>query len=258
MDLKNLLKKEYIIGLDIGSSSVKMAEFASRDDGLHLVRTDLKEIPQAHDEESREKETLSALKGVLKGVDLRRSRVAAGINCPKTAIKIVRVPYMPKSELGEGIRLEAKSYFPFPIDDAVLDFEIFGETVEKGARLYDVAVAVSPRGTVNKYLSLLEKAGVKPTALVPPPIALYRLCSELYSKEKKTVCFIELGGAASELVICRGEALIFSRKIPVTGNDFTTAMTGALASERGRMELSLEEAENIKKKQAYPLRQNQR
>lgn len=246
MDIKGIFKKDYIIGLDIGTSSVKIVQFAKKEDGLYLIKADLKEIKE-------EKDVIPALKDLSRGIDLKKSEVIVTINCSKTAIKIVKAPYMPKSELRDGISLEAKNYFLFPIDDSLLDYEILGDTVEKGARKYEVAVAVSPKATIDKYLSLLAKAGIKPDSFVPIPYAMQKLAERLYGVDRKdTTAVVIIGKFHAELVIFKGKDLVFSRKIPVAGEDFTKAMTGVLVSERGKTELSLGEAEKIKKDVGIP------
>ncbi len=252
MRLKNLFKKEYIIGLDIGSSSVKIARFQSKTDGLHLVRAELKEIGYAADEETREKELLQALKYLLKGVDIKRSRVIVAINCPGTAVKKIVAPYMPKSELKRGIILEAKNYFTFFVDDSYIDFEVLGDIVEGGVRKYEVLVAVSPAKTVDRYLGLLRKAGVRPSSFVPYPYVLKKLAGQFYSGDDRVRYFLMIGRSDSELVALKGGALAFSRKIPVTGDDFTSALTDVLASDRGRTELTREEAERVKRGVGIP------
>ncbi|MDP3804347.1 MAG: pilus assembly protein PilM [Candidatus Omnitrophota bacterium] len=262
MDLKNIFKKEYIIGLDIGSSSVKIAQFQSREDGLHLVKAELKDINYTDDGDAREKETLSALRHLLRGVDIKKSKIIVAINCPETAVKKVTAPYMPKSELRQGIILEAKSYFPFPIEDSFLDFEILGDIVEKGVRKYEVLVAVSPKKTAENYLSLLGKAGIKPSSFVPHPYVFQKLAGQFHfsarggsaygGKEDQVRYFLIIGRSNSELIVLKGDNLVFSRKIPVTGNDFTKAMTGVLVSDRGKTELSMEDAEKIKREIGIP------
>ncbi len=247
-----VFKKDYIVGLDIGSSSIKLAQFIKKDSNLHLVKACLEEIAYTGDEASREKEILAILKKLLRGIDIKKSNFIVGINCPKTAIRRVTAPYMPKGELRDGIRLEAKNYFPFPIDEALLDFEILGDVVEKGVKKYQMVVATTPRKTVDEYLSLLKKAGIKPISFVPIPYTLQKLAQALYSKEDKTNCLIETGNHYTELVIFKGRNLLFSRKIPVAGGDFTKAMTEILVSDRGRTELSLEEAETIKREVGIP------
>ncbi len=257
MDFKNLFKKEYVIGLDIGSSSVKIAQFQSREDGLHLMKTDLKEIKIYDNEAENENEILSALRYLLKGVDIKRSKIIVNINCPHTAIKKVQAPYMPKTELKEGIKLEVKNYFPFAVDESLLDFEILGDIVEKGVRKYEVLVAVSPQKTVEKHLSLLGKAGMKPASLICTSYALQKIAERLHSsdsggKEDEARCFIDMGELYTELIIVKGKHLMFSRKIPVAGGDFTKAMTGTLVSDRGKTQLSIDEAEKIKKDVGLP------
>lgn len=243
----HFLKKEYLIGLDIGSSSIKLVQFIEKEDGLHLVKADLKEIKQSDDDSLNESEIISALKGLFRGIDVKKSKIIANINCPQTAMNKITTPYIPRLELRQGIILEAKNYFPFPVDQSRLDFEILGDVVEKGVRKYEVIVAVSPKKTVDKYLSLLEKAGLKPDAFVSSGYALQKIAQEtLSTKEGQIKCLVDIGKSHTELIICKGGYLLFSRKIPVVGNDFTKAMTGALVSDRGKIKLSLAGAEKIK------------
>jgi type IV pilus assembly protein PilM len=252
MDLKSFIKKEYVIGLDIGSSSVKMARFQSREDGLHLVKAELKDIVYSDNAETHDKETLSALRHLLKGVDIKKSKIVVAINCPQTAVKKIVTPYMPKSELRQAIKLEAKNYFSFSMEDSFVDFEILGDIVERGARKYEVIVAVSSRKTVGRYLSILQKAGIKPSSFVPYPYILKRLARQLPFKENQAYYVLIIGRSSSELMVLKGKDLVFSRKVPVTGNDFTKAMTGVLVSGMGKIELSMAEAEKIKREVGIP------
>ena len=250
--LKAMFKKDYIVGLDIGSSSIKLAQFLKTPDGLHLVRADLKEASYTNDDAVREKELQELLKKMLRKVDLKNSHFIATIDCARTAIKKVMTPYMPKGELRDAIRLAAKNYFPFSIDEALIDFQILGEVVDKGIKKYQVLVATSPKKTINRGLSLLGGVGVKPSAFIVVPCAIQRLMHGAYSQEKEGICFLDIGMHYTELVIFKGKDLVFSRKIPVAGDDITREMTGVLVSDRGKTELSLEDAEKIKREVGIP------
>jgi len=127
-------------------------------DGLHLVKADLKELGPSDDPARREEEVAGAIRFLLRGINLKKSTIIANTNCPHTAIKKIVVPYMPKPELREALKLQAKNYFPFPIDKSLLDFEIMGDIVEKGVRKYDLVIGTCPINTVDSYLSLLKKA----------------------------------------------------------------------------------------------------
>jgi len=252
MDVKKLFKKDYIIGIDIGAYSVKLAQLISKDDGLQLVKAELKDIGVSRGAESYDKELISALRYVTRGVDLKKASVIASVNCSHTSIKKVTVPYMPKSELREGIMLQAKSYFPFETGQSVLDFEVMGDVVEKGVRKYELLVGVCPLNTVNKYLALLQKADIKPASFISASYAIQVLSGHLPGKTDLAQCYIDIGELHSELIICRAGSLVFSRKLPLCGNDFTKALTGAVVSDKGRIQLSMEEAESIKRDAGMP------
>jgi len=250
--IKNLFKKEYVIGLDIGSSSVKAAQFTETEGTLRLVKADLKELPHTDDDAAQENQTISAIKYLLRGVDLKKSTIIASVNCPQTAVKKITAPYMPKSELRDGIRLQAKNYFPFPIDESLIDYEIMGDVVDKGVRKYELIVATCPIKTVDRYLELLKKAGIRPSSFVSTSAALQKVAELSPDKKGQTICLVDIGESHTELVIIKGGYLSFSRKVPITGSDFTKAMTGMLISDRGKTQLSMDEAEKIKKEIGLP------
>lgn len=238
-------QKDFLIGLDIGSSSVKLAQFVKREEGLVLLKVDLKETAPHGD-------LSSALRELVRGVNLKKTKVFVSLNSPKTCLRAVLAPPMPERELKEAVALESKNYFPFSIEDAILDYETVGRAVEKGQEKIRLAVAVSPRKTVEDTLALLKNLGMRPIGVLPAPSALQKLAAASHPKEDETRCWLDVGAGQSELVILKGRQLVFSRKIPVAGGDFTQAMTKVLATERGRMELKLEEAEQIKREVGIP------
>lgn len=252
MDLKDLFKKDYIVGIDIGSNCVKILQLAVKDGVLHPLKAELKEIAPSKDAQGHDKETVSALRYLVRGIDLKKSKVIVTVNCSSTSIKKATVPYMPRSELRQGIMLEAKTYFPFQTDQSVLDFEVIGDVVEKGVRKYNVLVGICPLNTVNRYLNILKEAGVKPASFVSTSYALQRLSENMPGKSDGAQCYIDIGELHTELIICKDGLLVFSRKIPLCGSDFTKAMTGAVVSDKGRHQLSAEEAEKVKRDVGMP------
>lgn len=245
-------KKEFIIGLDIGSSSVKMVKLAMKGESVHIKAAQSEEIVQVDDEASKERATLLALKKIIAKSHLQDSEVIVGLNCPRTTIKKVVVPQMPKDELAEGIRLESKNYFPFPVEGAHLDYNIMGEIEDQGVKKYELIVATCPKDTIDKSLSLLGKAGIKPASLVPACYGLKRLVETVLTGKDEVRCLVDIGNSQSELIIFKGEDLIFSRTIPISGQDFTKSMMAILSSEKGRVQLTFDEAERIKREIGIP------
>lgn len=252
-----LFKKNYIIGLDIGHSSIKSAQFIKKEGKLTLVKAYLKELSRTDDDNRRKAEIISVLKDIFSGADAKGAKVIVSVNSPDTMVRIGSAPYMPRSELNDAIRLEAKNYFPFPLDEAVLDFEILGIVAEKSVKKYQIMAATSSNKTVKEYLLLLNEADIKPVSLVPGSYALAKLIEALFNKSKNISAgvvksFIDIGEQYTELIIFKGKDLLFSRKIPVSGIVFTKAMTGLLISDRGKIQLTFDEAEKIKRETGIP------
>lgn len=246
------LRKEFVVGLDLGSSSFKFVQFMNREGKTVLVKAAIRKLTPSQDPSTWERERLSALKELFEGLEIKSSRFIVSVNDEHTASKVVITPPMPRGELEEAIRFESKNYFPFSIDEASLDFESLGETREKGMRKQRVLVGVSPRKTVSGTLDLLRKVGIKPPSLIPFSAALEKLGRHSTWREDQTHGLVDMGERFSEVAIFKGRELVFSRKISIAGRDFTTAMTGMLASDRGKIALSWDEAEKIKQEVGIP------
>jgi len=248
-----IFEKDYILSLDIGTSALKFAWLSKKQDKMRLVKAGVKEFPRTQNTSLLDKEIISSLKNISQNdIDLKRSKVIVTFNSMTTSIKKIKAPYMPKSELREGLMLEAKNYFPFPLDDTFLDFEIIRDVVEQGIRKYEVLLSVSSTPVIHKYLELLRKAGIRPASFIPASYALYKLAGEMPRKTDEIKCYLDIGDAVTELLIFRGADMEFSRKIPMGGNDFTKALTEMPFSEESPQKFSRHEAEEIKRKIGIP------
>jgi len=247
-----LSQPKSVIGLDIGTHSIKMVQFAVIEGELSLVRVGLKEIELSEEEKDSPKAILDCLKEVMRGLDLKRARVVSVVNCPKSSTRKLLVPYMPKAEMAEAIKWEMKDHISFSIDEAIIDFEVFGEVMEKGVKKHEVLVAAAPEKTIVEHLDMVSQVRIKPSSITQVPLALRNLAKRAGFKEDETVALVEIGGSVTELCIFKGGAIEFSRKLPVAGRDITKAMTGVLVSDLGRVELRMNEAEVLKKEWGIP------
>jgi len=239
------LKKKYILGLDIGAASIKLAQFIKEDDGLSLIKVKLIEI-------TKDKDALLKLKEICRGVDLKDSMVITMVNSGEAMVKRIVAPQMPESELKEALRLEAKNYFPVSIADAALDFEIAGDVLEKGIKKTELLAAVCPNAAIKEHLLLLTQAGIKPAGIIHSSLALYALLRLKKLKEAGNIAALTIGKTFSELIIVKDERLALNRKLPVCGDDWTRAAMSPLSSAAGRTQLSYEEAEKIKREYGIP------
>jgi len=242
---KFLPKKGTLIGIDIGSSSIKLAEIAHQQGKLVPLKLKLQKIDSRKDNQDGQ---LDALKNLFRDINTQDAKINVVINCSQSCTKISVIPFMPKSEILQALKWEMRNFISFSIDEAVMDYEILQEIAEGGVKKLKVAVACCPQETVDRYLDLLSRTDVEPSLFTQHGFALKNVITSLFSKDNKPVAFLDIGYSFSELVIFQDRELVFSRKLPVAGQDFTLEMTQALASDHGKTELTLKEAESIKKK----------
>ncbi len=157
---KFLPKKDRFIGLDIGSSSIKLAELAHQQGKLVLLKLKLQKIDSRKDNQDGQ---LDALKNLSRDINTKEAKINVVINCSQNCTKISVIPFMPKSEILPALKWEMRNFISFSIDQAVLDYEILEGIAEGGVKKLKVAVACCPQETVDRYLELLSLAGIRPS-----------------------------------------------------------------------------------------------
>ncbi|MFH1645960.1 MAG: pilus assembly protein PilM, partial [Candidatus Omnitrophota bacterium] len=247
-----MAEKKYLIGLDIGSTSIKIMKFAKREGAYFLEQVVFKEFQAAGKKNLCTGGFVECFSNIVKDVDIKNAEVCVGINCPNTALCRVTLPFVPKDEIGGAIELEAKNYFPFSTDNSVFEFEIIREFTEKNERKYDLLIAVSPKSTIDSVSSVLKASGISPKVIVPSTLGIRGFVRKFSIEEKEAVAFLDIGSSFAELLILKDSEVVFWRKLPVRGEDFTKALTTVIASDKGKIEVSLDEAENIKRKIGIP------
>lgn len=251
LEVKEKLQERLsVIGIDVGGSSVKVVQTANVNGEMVIVKSAFVDIGGAP---GNDEEVLASLKTALIGFEIKGARCAAIVNCPQTCTRKIITPHMPKKELAQAIHWEAKNAIPFSIDEALMDFDVLGDIVEKGVKKKIVAVAATPKETVNRLLSLFSKAGIELSSVIPISVSLQNLISASREKRELNIAVIEMGAVITELNIYQKGRLAFSRKLPIAGGDITRAMTSTLMSSEGKVELTFEEAEKIKKEQGIPV-----
>jgi len=123
-------KKDHLIGLDIGSRSIKVAEIEETKRGSALKNIGSIDIAHGAIEEGtiNDPETVAeSLQQLLKSCGIKENNVAVSIGGYSVIVKKIIVQTMAEEQLQETIHFEAEQYIPFDISDVNLDFQILGE-----------------------------------------------------------------------------------------------------------------------------------
>ena len=232
------------IGLDLGSASIKLMELEQARTGIRLVNQVIQDLPSPSTPDSKER--VSWLQAVLK--EARATEVHLAISGPGVVIRCVTIPQMSVEELAEAVKWQVKDALPFPLKEAVLDFEVLGEAWEKDIKKLDVLVAAAPLHMVQEQIALVEQAGAKVASVVPTVFALRRTLQALIPGHLHgSVALMELGAEHTHVVVMKDGHPRFARDVPMGSADLTQALAGVMASERGEQQLDVAKAEQLKR-----------
>jgi len=234
-----------MIGLDIGSHSIKLVVLKMTSKGPFLTHFWIKEIPPGRDKEDVG-HVIEILKDLVVEVGLKTKKVSLTVSGSGVNIRRITIPSMPKAELKEAVSWEIKGHLPFPVETARIDFQILDEFVEDNVKKLDLIVVACPNQLIERTLSIAEGAGLQPTHLDVGPFALWNvLLAWNQFKKEEEIALIDFGSEKTGIYLFEDGILQFSREVTPAGADITRAIVEGLDFE-GEPSHLYERAERIK------------
>ncbi|MGH9381071.1 MAG: type IV pilus assembly protein PilM [Thermoanaerobaculia bacterium] len=239
-------RSKNVVGLDIGSSAVKLVELKERKGGYKLDRVGLEPLPpEAIVEGSVADATLAveAIQRLIERTGVRNNAFATSVSGPSVIIKRIAVPRMSEAELADSIQWEAEQYIPFDIHDVRLDYAVLGGD-EPGHDSLDVLLVAAKQDKIQDYVSLIHSAGRTPVAVDVDVFALQNAYELVYGADAEGVVgLLDIGASITNVHVLAAGAPVFWRDIPYGGNQVTERLQYELG-------LSFEDAEAVKRGQA--------
>lgn len=146
-------RTQRILGLDIGSSTVKGVELTKNGSKFTITGYAQAEIASAG--------TLKdAILAVVKEGRFKSKQVVSSVSGRSVIVRYINTPVMKIGELKSSMKFEADKYIPFEMDEVILDAEPL-ERDEESGDMRVVLVAVK-KDIVNEHVRLLQEAGLYP------------------------------------------------------------------------------------------------
>jgi type IV pilus assembly protein PilM len=225
------------IGLDIGSSSVKVVQVKETAKGLQLVNFGIEPLPPqtivdgAIMNQTAVVDAIRTLKGNL---GLRGKDVATAISGHSVIIKKIKVPPMTPEELEEQIPWEAEHHIPFSKDDVEIDHQLLNP--QAGGQM-ELLLVAAKKEVVSDYTMVIREAKLQPLIMDVTAFTIQNAFEVNYTMApNEAVALINVGAALSNINILAGGTSAFTRDVTVGGNAFTEEI-------QKRLNVSQEEAE---------------
>jgi type IV pilus assembly protein PilM len=238
-------KSKNLVGLDIGSSAVKLVELKdSKGGGYKLVRTGIESLsPEAIVDGAIMDASLvvDTVNRIIASVSVRNNDFATSLSGHSVIIKKITLPAMSAEELAESIRWEAEQYVPFDINDVNLDYVVLEPG---GGESMDVLLVAVKKDKIGDYTSVISQVGKTPVLVDVDAFALQNAFEINYPVESgRVVALVNLGASVTNVNILSGANSIFWRDISFGGNQYTDAIQKQLS-------LGFDQADALKRGEA--------
>jgi type IV pilus assembly protein PilM len=122
-------KKKDVVGLDIGSSSIKLVELREGKGGFKLQNLAISPLPPEAIVDGALMDSvtiINTIKDLIATSKAKTKEVVTSVSGHSVIVKKITLPLMTEAELEESIQWEAERYIPFDINDVNIDFQISG------------------------------------------------------------------------------------------------------------------------------------
>src|SRR5436853_4228440 len=230
-----------IVGLDIGSSSIKAVELKKSRGEVELVHIGLEPLASDIVVDSMIVDSgsvSSAITKIFNENNIKSKAVATSVSGHSVIVKRIPMASMDDAELAGSIQTEAAQHIPFDIADVNVDYQILSDDTT-GPQMDVLLVAVKKDKILN-YTNVLSLAGKTPAVVDIDAFALQN-CYE-YNYEPApgaTVALLNLGASVMNINIVKGTTPLFTRDVSVGGNQYTDSL-------QKELDLGFDDAEALK------------
>lgn len=217
-----------LVGLDIGSSGVRAAEFTSGRRKVTLrkyasvplaqgvVRAGAVVDPDA---------LVAALKELWSRGKFGTKSVALGIANAGVLVRQMDLDWMPPADFGKALRYQVEDALPIPVDDANLDYHLLDELdlADEGKeprRIARVLLVAAARDTVDGFVEATHRAGLRAVSVDIVPFALVRARTASRSEGPAGVeAIVDIGADTVTVVVHAGGVPRYVRMVPGVGGE---------------------------------------
>jgi len=243
-------KKKEVIGIDIGSSSVKLVQLKDLKGSYQLLNAGIVPLPPEAIVDNALMDISSivnAVKSLVTSLGVKVKDAACSISGNSVIIRKITLPVMPVEELEDQIAWEAEQYIPFDINDVNMDFQILSPDNIDPSKMIVLLVA-SKRDIINDYVAVFNEAGMVLSVVDVDSFAVQNAFEMNHDAGTEDVlALINIGASVMNINVIKGGSSLFTRDVQMGGNLYTEEIQkqlGVSGFEAESMKILAAEANN--------------
>ncbi len=235
-------KKKEVIGIDIGSSSVKLVQLKAQKGAYRLLNVGIMPLPPEAIVDNTLMDSASivgAIRNLAASLGIKARDVACSISGNSVIIRKITLPTMTTEELEDQIVWEAEQYIPFDINDVNLDFQILSPDSTDPTKM-SVLLVASKKDLINDYVAVFNEAGLQLSVVDVASFTIQNAFEINHDVDPDdVVALINIGASVMNINIVKSGITLFTRDVQMGGNLYSEEI-------QKQMGLSSSEAESMK------------
>ncbi len=212
-------------GIDVSRYSLKAVRLAGTGDSVTLTRIAVIPYDRAEgDEHNLDRHIRDALAALMETYGVGKEPAVISLPSHSTFNRLIKLPPVDDSKIGEITRYEAQSQIPFNIEEVLWDYQYVDRKYGPGEEKEVIIFAVK-RDIVEQFLANIADSGLNVDAVQFGPVALFNFLIKDQDLSGPTVA-LDMGGDNTDLIVIDGPKF-WVRNLPITGNDITKALQKA-------------------------------
>ncbi|MEA3226456.1 MAG: type IV pilus assembly protein PilM [Planctomycetota bacterium] len=221
------LKKHETLGLDIGSSAIKMVALRKSGRGYSAVAAGITEIaPSGVDGDRQRANTVKAIRECFARTKVKRKLAVCGVNGPEVAVRDFELPLLSAEEIAGAVSLEASQVCPFPAEDSAIDYQL----IPNGSDHTRGILVAAMNTLVATKKQLAKDARLRCVLMDVDGLALLNCFKGVANGDEKTetgrtVAILNVGGSHTTLAIMDTDGRPFVRDMTHAGDEIVRQIT---------------------------------
>ncbi|MFN5304489.1 MAG: type IV pilus biogenesis protein PilM [Pseudanabaena sp.] len=213
------------IGIEITSEKVNLVQLRRKGQSSYkLVTYGSVELPEGTVEEGRILDPVAlgeVIRSLLADKKIKVKKVATALPGRETVSRLIRLPAeIPDLELREMVlNQEASLYLPFPREDADVDYQKLGTTLDDdGIERIEILMVATPKEVTDSYMQALEIAQLEVDVVEISSFAVIRaMRNELarFGTLAEAVAIVDIEYEGTEITVTVDGVPQFSRTFPI-------------------------------------------
>jgi type IV pilus assembly protein PilM len=224
-----------IVGLKIGASQLAAATVSNNGHAevLQVARTPLEAGIVANGELRDPDQLAEALRAFFKEHGLPKRGVRLGIATNRIGVRTLEIAGVQDGkQLANAIRFRAQEALPIPIDEAVLDYQVLGESKnEEGETTRKILLVLAYRDLIDRYVDACRKAGIQLVGIDLEAFALLRALAaprEEAAPPEAALVAVTIGHDRTTFAVSDGRVCEFTRVLDWGGQTINVGIARAL------------------------------